>query len=492
MPEISDSTFSSTPRKDAYDATIVGSGPNGLAAAIMLARAGRSVLVVEGHAEPGGGTRTQELTLPGFQHDVCSAIHPMGVCSPFFKALPLADFGLEWIHPDIPLAHPFDDGTAALMHQSVEETAAQFGPADAKNYRFVFESITKNADNLFGDLLAPPKIPAHPFQVTNFGLRAIPSALAAARSWFSDERARALLAGNAAHSILPLDRPLATNAIGLMLMLACHAVGWPMAKGGSQSITRALCGYLKSLGGEIVTNFPVENIADLPKSNAVIFDTNPSSMARIAGDELPESYQKKLNKFRHGPGIFKIDYALKEAVPWKAAACKLAGTVHLGATMDEIAISERNCWNGVHSEKPFVLTAQQSLFDHTRAPEGKQTFWAYCHVPHGSDVDMTDAIENQIERFAPGFRDCAEARATMNCAEFERYNPNLLGGDIVGGVADWRQLMTRPTVSLRPHTTPNKGIFICSASTPPGGGVHGMGGYWAAQEVIRAHPQARG
>ncbi len=487
MPEASASSYSDTPSRTEYDATIVGAGPNGLAAAIMLARAGRKVLVVEGHAEPGGGTRTQELTLPGFQHDVCSAIHPMGVCSPFLKALPLADFGLEWIHPDIPLAHPFDDGTAALMHKSIEETAAQFSPSDARAYRFLFESITGDADKLLGDLMAPPRIPQHPFAVANFGMRVIPSVLAAARSWFSDEKARALLAGNGAHSVLPLDRPFTTNAVGLMLMMACHSVGWPMAKGGSQAITQAMCGYLKSLGGEIVTRFAVNHISDLPESKAVIFNTNPSSLAKIAGDELPAGFRKQLNKFRHGPGIFKIDYAMKEAVPWTAAACKLAGTVHLGATLDEIAVSERECWNGVHSEKPFVLSAQQSLFDHTRAPEGKHTFWAYCHVPHGSDVDMTEAIENQIERFAPGFRDCVEARHTMNCADFERYNPNILGGDIVGGVTDWRQLLTRPTVRLRPHTTPNKRIFICSASTPPGAGVHGMGGYWAAQEVIRTH-----
>ncbi|NNE93349.1 MAG: NAD(P)/FAD-dependent oxidoreductase [Verrucomicrobiales bacterium] len=467
-----------------YDSIIIGSGPNGLAAAVALAREDQRVLLIEQHDEIGGGTRTADLTLPGFRHDVCSAIHPMGVMSPFFQSLPLADFGLEFIHPDIPLAHPFDDGSAVAMHQSVAETAAQFSPGDAKNYHRLFDSITRDAEKIFTDALAPPRIPRHPFAIQNFGLRAIPSALAACRAWFSDEKARALIAGNGAHSVLPLDRPLSTNAIGIMLMLACHSAGWPLARGGSQSIANSLGAYLESLGGKIETGRIVQSLDDLPTANAYIFDTAPSALVRIAGDQLPDGYTKRLRKFRHGPGIFKIDYALSEPVPWKSEACRRAGTVHLGATLDEITASERDCWEGFHSEKPFVLSAQQSLFDDTRAPAGKHTYWAYCHVPHGSTVDMTDAIENQIERFAPGFRDCVLARLKMNCADFESYNPNLIGGDIVGGVADWRQLITRPVARLKPHTTPNSKIFICSASTPPGGGVHGMGGYWAAQEVL--------
>lgn len=467
------------------DAIIIGSGPNGLAAAIRLAQAGRKVLVIEGHDVPGGGTRTTELTEPGFYHDVCSAIHPMGMASPFLKTLPLEKFGLEWIQPEIPLAHPFDDGTCASLFRSVEATAARFDAVSAAAYRRVFEPLLPHADSLLEALMGPPRIPANPLAVARFGMRALPAALDAARLWFDDEKARALLAGNAAHSVMPLDRPLATNAIGLMLMLAGHAYGWPIAKGGSQSITAAMIACLESLGGEIETGRPVSSLDELPSSAAYIFDTSPAAMSEISGGRLPDTYRKRLARYRHGPGIFKIDYALSEAVPWLAEDCRKAGTVHVGGTLDEIVVSEREAWEGIHSERPFVLTAQQSLFDPTRAPGEKQTFWAYCHVPSGSTVDMTDAIERQIERFAPGFRDCVLAKHTMNCDDFERYNPNFVGGDIVGGVADWRQLLTRPVVSVRPHTTPASDIFICSAATPPGAGVHGMGGYRAAEEVLK-------
>lgn len=472
--------------KSEYDAVVIGSGPNGLAAAVRLAQDGWSVLVIEAHDETGGGTRTTELTLPGFKHDVCSAIHPMGVASPFLKTLPLEKFGLEWIHPDVPLAHPFDDGSVSTLYRSVAKTADQFSPQAARMYRRVFEPLVSGFDSILEDLLAPPKLPQSPVNTTRFGLRALPSALSAARSWFDDEKARALLAGNAAHSVLPLDRPLTTNAIALMLMTAGHAVGWPMAKGGSQRITDALAAYLKSLGGEVETGWKVETIDEIPKARAYIFDTAPSALARIAANHLPEGYAKQLSRYRHGPGIFKIDYALSNPVGWSGQPCSLAGTVHLGGTLDEIAASEREMWEGKHSNRPFVLTAQQSLFDPSRAPEGKHTFWAYCHVPSGSTVDMTGAIENQIERFAPGFRDSVLARHSMNCGDFEHYNPNLIGGDIVGGVTDWRQLLTRPVPRLKPHTTPNESIFICSASTPPGGGVHGMGGYWAAEAALRS------
>ncbi|MEM7602739.1 MAG: NAD(P)/FAD-dependent oxidoreductase, partial [Verrucomicrobiota bacterium] len=464
-----------------YDAVVIGSGPNGLAAAVRLAQEGRSVLVMEGHERPGGGARTAELTLPGFCHDVCSAIHPMGVASPFFRTLPLGDFGLEWIHPEIPLAHPFDDGTAAVMHRSVSETAKQFDPSSAKAYRLAFGGPARHFDDLLEDAFAPPGIPTHPVVGALFGLRALPAALDAARLWFSDEKARALLAGNSAHSILPLDRMLATNAIGVMLMLAGHAHGWPVAKGGSVSIVNALIGYLESLGGKVETGQKVRTIEELPEAGAYLFDTPPSAMSRIAGGRLPDKYRSRLERFRHGPGIFKVDYALDGPVPWQSEDCRRAGTVHVGGTLDEITLSEREAWEGIHTEKPFVLTAQQSLCDPTRAPQGKHTFWAYCHVPSGSTVDMTEPIENQIERFAPGFRERVLARHTMNCADYERYNPNLIGGDIVGGVADWRQLITRPVVSLKPHTTPAKDIFLCSSSSPPGGGVHGMCGYWAAE-----------
>lgn len=468
-----------------YDAVVIGSGPNGLAAGVRLAQAGRAVLIVEAHERPGGGARTAELTLPGFHHDVCSAIHPMGLASPYFKTLPLAEHGLEWIHPEIPLAHPFDDGTAAVMYRSVEETASQFDEATAGVYRLAFDYLTRHFDELVGDIFAAPEIPKHPFIGALFGLRALPAALDAARLWFSDERARGLLAGNAAHSVLPLDRLLATNAIGVLLMLAGHAKGWPVAKGGSVRIVNALVSYFESLGGKLETGWKVESIDELPKAKAYLFDTPPSSLSRIAGDRLPARYRSRLERFRHGPGIFKIDYALDGPVPWTAQACRKAGTVHVGGTMDEIVVSEREAWEGRHCQRPFLLTAQQSLCDPSRAPEGKHTFWAYCHVPAGSAVDMSEAINSQIERFAPGFRDLVLARHTMNCADYENYNPSLIGGDIVGGVADWRQLLTRPVVSLKPHTTPANDIFLCSSSTPPGGGVHGMCGFRAAEAVLR-------
>tara|TARA_R110002096_G_scaffold326721_3_gene520696 strand:- start:2907 stop:4334 length:1428 start_codon:yes stop_codon:yes gene_type:complete len=467
------------------DAIIIGSGPNGLSAAIRLAQEGLSVQVLEAHQQTGGGTRTAELTLPGFHHDVCSAIHPMGLASPFLSSLPLEDHGLEWIHPDIALAHPFDDGSAAVLDRSVEETASQFDAASAEKYRRIFLPLIGDVDELLSDLLAPPQIPSNPLTVMRFGMQALPSTLEAARMWFSDERCRALLAGNAAHSVVPLDRQLSTNAVGLMLMLVGHAYGWPVAKGGSQRITDAMVNYLQSLGGVVETGRTVTALSELPDATAYLFDTSPSAMAEISGDRLLLNYRKRLNRYRHGPGIFKIDYAMSAPVPWTSNACRRAGTVHVGGTLDEIATSEREAWQGTHSERPFVLTAQQSLSDDSRAPEGQHTFWAYCHVPSGSTVDMTAAIENQIERFAPGFRDCVLGRHTMNCSDYQSYNANLIGGDIVGGVADWRQLLTRPVMSLKPHTTPAEDIFICSASTPPGAGVHGMGGYWAAEEVLR-------
>jgi phytoene dehydrogenase-like protein len=464
-----------------YDAIVIGSGPNGLGAAITLAGEGWSVLVVEAHDTPGGGVRSAEHTLPGFVHDTCSAIHPMAIGSPLIRDLPI-----EWIHPDILVAHPLDDGRAAALKKSPIETAAGLG-VDERAYRRLFDPLVRDAPILFQEMLGPLRLPPrHPIALSRFGIRALPSALSAARRWFADEPARALFAGNAAHAVMPLDRPLATGAISLMLMLAGHAFGWPFPKGGAGKITDALVARFRSFGGEIVCGWRVETLDELPKARAYLFDTSPSAMARIAGDRLPEVYQKKLNLYRHGPGVFKIDYALSQPVPWIAESCRHAGTVHIGGTLDEIAVSEREAWQGYHSEKPFVLAAQQSLFDSTRAPAGKHTFWAYCHVPHGSTVDMTDAIERQIERFAPGFRDCVLARRAMNCAEFERYNPNLIGGDVVGGVADWRQLFTRPVSLLRPYATPAEDIFICSASTPPGAGVHGMCGVSAARSVIRA------
>jgi len=471
--------------REEYDAVVIGSGPNGLAGAIRLAQEGWSVLVIEGHGQPGGGARTAELTRPGFHHDVCSAVYPMALASPFFQSLPLEEHGLEWIHPEAPLAHPFDDGTAAAMYRSVAETAAQFRRESADGYHRLFDPLLEDFDDLIGDLLAPPKLPRHPVAVGRFGFRVIPSALEFSRAWFSDERARALVAGNAAHSVVPLDRVFATNAIGLMLMMAGHAYGWPVAKGGSGRVVDALVSYLESLGGQVACDWRVESIEELPRARAYLFDTSPSALSSIAATRLPDRFRSRLERFRHGPGIFKIDYALDEPAPWTAEVCRRAGTVHVGGLLDEIAESERAAWEGRLHERPFVLTAQQSLFDDTRAPHGQHTFWAYCHVPAGSTVDRTEAIENQIERFAPGFRECVLARHTMNCSDLESYNPNLIGGDIVGGVTDWRQLFTRPVARLKPHTTPAKDIYICSASTPPGAGVHGVGGYWAAQAALK-------
>lgn len=473
--------------RETLDAIVIGSGPNGLAAAVALAREGYSVRLIEGHPEPGGGARTAELTLPGFRHDVCSAIHPMGVASPFFRELGLKRHGLEWIHPELCLAHPLDGGEAAVLERSLEKTADRFDGASARAYRRLFGPLLAGFDDLLGDLLAPPlRIPSHPVKMAAFGLRILPSALASARSWFTDEKARALLAGNAAHAVLPLDAPLATQAVGLMLMLAGHARGWPLLKGGSARLVDALVAELKEQGGEVETGTPVTSLDSLPPSRVVLFDTSPSAMARIAGNRLPSGYRGRLLRYRHGPGIFKIDYALDGPVPWTAEACRRAGTVHIGGSLDEIARAEREACHGIHPDRPFVLAAQQSLFDPSRAPLGKHTFWAYCHVPAGSTVDMTARIEAQLERFAPGFRDLILARHVTTCAGAERYNPNLIGGDIVGGATDWRQLLTRPVVRRRPHTTPDPSIFLASASTPPGAGVHGMCGYWAAREAIRA------
>lgn len=428
--------------------------------------------------------RTAEHTLPGFRHDTCSAIHPMALASPLFQSLPLAEHGLEWVHPDVLVAHPLDDGRAATLLKSHQATAASLGP-DAAAYRRLFDPLVRDAPALFGELLGPPPIPPrHPIALGRFGWRALPSALTAARRWFADEPARALFAGNAAHAVMPLDRPLATGAIGLMLMLAGHVHGWPFPRGGAGRLTDALVSCLRGFRGELACGWRVESLDELPRARAYLFDTAPSALARIAGRRLPDAYRRRLRRYRHGPGVFKIDYALSEPVPWTAEPCRRAGTVHVGGTLDEITVSEREAWQGIEARRPFVLAAQQSLFDPTRAPDGRHTLWAYCHVPHGSTVDMTAAIESQIERFAPGFRDCVLARHVITCTDYERYNPNLIGGDVVGGVADWRQLFTRPVARWNPYTTPDRHLFICSASTPPGAGVHGMCGVSAARTVL--------
>jgi phytoene dehydrogenase-like protein len=466
-----------------YDAVVVGAGPNGLSAAIVLARAGLSVCVLEAKETIGGGARTEELTLPGFLHDICSAIHPVGVVSPFFRTLDLEKWGVEWVYPPIALAHVLEDGEAALLHPSLEETAQGLG-RDGDAYRDMLRPFVEHADEFFPEILRPVRFPRHPFLMQRFGLIALRSCKGLAESRFQEEKARALFAGCCAHSVLPLEQT-GTASFGLVLALAGHAINWPCVRGGSIKIIDALAACLKSLGGEILTNAPVTNMKDLPQARGVFFDLTPRQVIEIAGEELPSGYRNKLSKFRYGPGVFKIDWALSGPIPWKNKECMRAATVHVGGTIGEVAESERVMWNGGHAERPFVLVAQQSLFDSTRAPAGKHTGWAYCHVPHGSTVDMTERIERQIERFAPGFRDLILARHTFNTHEVESHNPNMIGGDIGGGANDLGQFLARPLARYDPYSTPNEKIFLCSSSTPPGGGVHGMCGYWAAQSALK-------
>jgi phytoene dehydrogenase-like protein len=466
-----------------YDAVVVGSGPNGLSAAITMAREGLSIRVIEASSTIGGGTRTAPLTSPGFLHDICSAVHPFAVASPFLRSVPLAEHGLVLIHPPAPLAHPIDDGRTAMLERSIEDSGHSLG-SDATAYGRLMGPFIGRADDLFADLIGPLKPPKHPMLAARFGLRAIQPVTRLARSWFVDEPAKALLAGLAAHSILPLEF-WATSAVGLVLGLAGHAVGWPIVRGGSQNLAEALASYLRSLGGEITTGWRVESLDELPPSRAVLLDVTPRQVVRLAGDRLPSGYVRRLDRFRYGAGVFKLDWALSGPIPWRSGDCARAGTVHLGGTLDEVAASEAAIGHGQHPERPFVLLSQPSLFDPTRAPEGRHTGWAYCHVPNGSTVDMTDRIEAQVERFAPGFRDLILARHAMSTSDFEAYNANYIGGDINGGAQDLRQLFTRPVPRLDPYSTPVSGLYLCSSSTPPGGGVHGLCGHYAARAALR-------
>lgn len=476
----------------AYDAIIIGAGPNGLAAAITLARAGRSVIVFEAGETVGGGCRSQALTLPGFVHDVCSAVHPLAAASPFFRSLALERFGLQWIHPQVPLAHPLEDGTAVVIARSIAATAAQLG-ADGRAYHDLIAPLSARWEQLCDGILGPLRplhLAAHPaaaLALAHFGLDAVQPVQALAQRRFRGERARALFAGLGAHSMLPLDQS-PTAGFALVLAIAAHAVGWPIPRGGAQQISDALASYLRSLGGEIVTSTEITALRVLPPARAVLCDITPLQLLRLAGDVLAPGYRRALERFRYGPGVFKLDLALDGPIPWTAEACARAGTVHIGGSLADIAAAEQQVAQGTPPERPFVLLAQPSLFDATRAPAGKQVVWAYCHVPNGSSADMSERIEAQIERFAPGFRARILARHTFTATQMEHYNANYIGGDINGGVQDMRQLFTRPALALRisnPYATSARGLWLCSSSTPPGGGVHGMCGYYAAQAALR-------
>lgn len=465
-----------------YDAIVVGSGPNGLAAAITMQSVGLSVLLIEEKDTIGGGLRSAELTLPGFVHDICSAVHPLAVSSPFFKTLPLTKYGLNFIYPEIAAAHPFDDGRAAALHHSVKQTAEYLGE-DMEVYLDLMQPVVEAWPKIANDVLGPLRFPKHPILMSQFGLKALTSAAFLANR-FKTKEAKALWAGMAAHSIQPLTN-VATSAFALVLLAAGHLSGWPVPAGGSNKIADALVAHFKAIGGTVQTNFPIRSLQQLPSSHAVLFDITPKQLLQIAGHSFSSLYKWQLDRYRYGMGVFKIDWALDAPIPFESKECLWAGTIHLGNTFEEIAASEQSTAEGKQAEKPFVLLAQQSLFDASRAPAGKHTAWAYCHVPNGSTKDMTNAIEQQVERFAPGFRERILARHSMNTAQIEEHNSNYIGGDINGGIIDIKQLFTRPALRLSPYRTSEKGLYICSSSTPPGGGVHGMCGYHAAKRALK-------
>lgn len=469
--------------RSVVDAVVVGSGPNGLVAAVTLAMAGRSVVVLEAEPTVGGGTRSGELTLPGFVHDICSAIHPLGAGSPVMTSLPLANHGLRWLHPTIALAHPLDGGNAGLVYRDAAATAHGLGvDGDAWTQHIV--SLSRRWDDLLPMILRPVvQLPRHPVTFARFGLPALAPASVLADRWFSTDEARALFAGCAAHAFLPLSS-LMTSSFGLLLLAAAHAVGWPIAEGGSQAIADALASLLHLHGGQVVTNQRVTSFADIPNARVVLFDLAPRQIADIAAERLPDRFRSRLQRFRHGPGAFKVDYALSGPVPWRNEGSRSAGTVHVCGDARDVARAEADVFAGRHPDRPFVLVGQQSVVDPTRAPSGCHTLWTYCHVPNGSTVDMTEAIERQIERFAPGFRDLILARHIANPAWFEAHDSAYIGGDVGGGANNAKQLVFRPVLG-RPYRTPDPSVFMCSASTPPGGGVHGMCGYNAAQVALR-------
>ena len=473
---------SSTKTNTDYDAIVVGAGPNGLSAAITLQREGLKTLLIEKENKPGGGLRSAELTLPGFVHDTCSAVHPLGVASPFLSSLPLGQYGLQFIQPPVATAHPMDDGTAAILKSSIQETAAVLA-GDEHRYIELLQPLYNDWQKLLFPLLSPFQIPSHPIAMAKFALKGLPSAESMAKR-FSTQQAKALVAGMAAHSMQPLTNR-GTAAFALVLLLAGHQHGWPIAKGGSQSIANALVANFIDLGGKMETGLYVQSMKQLPSAKAILFDVTPQQLLTIAGNRFSSLYQWQLNRYRYGMGVFKIDWALDDIIPFTSTDCLNAGTVHLGNSYKEIAYYEQQPAKGIHGEKPFVILSQPSVFDESRAPAGKHTAWAYCHVPHGSVKDMTEKIEAQVERFAPGFKDRIIGRHTMNTKQLETYNPNYIGGDINGGIQDITQLFTRPALRWSPYRTSAKGIYICSSSTPPGGGVHGMCGYHAAARALK-------
>jgi phytoene dehydrogenase-like protein len=470
--------------RDSCDAVVVGAGPNGLAAAIELSSKFESVLLVEAAETIGGGVRSAELTLPHFVHDICAAVLPLAIASPFFNSLQLHRYGLSLIQPEIPLAHPFEDGSALYLHRSLAITGDALG-IDGKTYRNLLTPFVENHEKLLSDLLAPLHLPAYPLLMARFGMQALQSAKHFAYTKFRKHQTRALFAGMAAHAMIPLDKP-ATAAFGIILAMLAHSVGWPIIRGGSQRLADALADIFKQNGGEIITGKAISSLKELPKASFYFFDVTPRQLLNIIGLDLSYDYRRKLSRFRYGPGICKVDWALKEPIPWKAHICRKAGTVHLGDSFEEINASVRHAGMGKMHPSPYIVLAQQSLFDPTRAPDGRHTAWAYCHVPHGSSENVTDLMENIIERYAPGFREIIMAKSSMTAIDVERHNPNFIGGDINGGLQDIKQLYTRPVLSLFPYRTSQKNIYICSSSTPPGGGVHGLCGYYASQAACRS------
>ena len=466
-----------------YDAVIVGAGPNGLAAAITLAQKGRKVVIFEAADRPGGGLRSCESSLPGFVHDICSSIHPLAYASPFFRSLPLQKLGLEWIQPEIPMSHPLSNGDAVSLYRSVDETSAELR-GDKEAYENIIKPLVQDWKPLISDILSPLRFPSHPIHMARFGWYGMRSSAHFCKKYFKEEPARALLSGLSAHSMLDLN-VMGSAAFGIILGLLGHTVGWPFPKGGAEKLAIALLSYLETMEVEIVTDQPIHSMNQLPPARAVMFDITPKQLLEIVGTNLPESYREKLERYRYGMGVCKVDWALSEPIPFTNANCRRAGTVHIGGFHGDIIQSEKLVWNHVNPDRPFVILAQHTVADPSRAPEGKHTGWAYCHVPPGSNSDRREAIENQVERFAPGFRDTILGSKVTTAKAFSEYNANYIGGDINGGVQDIKQLFMRPVGKWDPYQTGNPGLYLCSSSTPPGGGVHGMCGYNAAKSFLR-------